>query len=181
MIRNLFLFTLAFVVVLGLAGCDSQTTTRSDADLIVGTWLGESVRAETVLGVSVPVLDLDQSGDMTRFTFGADGSYSFLFDLADGRTLDIPNTGVSIPVDQSVSFSGTYTLNETANTLTLSAGSLPANVTLEYDFDGDDAFEIIAEDPETLALLVGVATDDATIQLLASVVTGGSIQYTRSN
>ncbi len=169
------------LAALGLAACDTAETTRADAERIVGTWEGESVSARTTVGVSLPILDLSASGDVTRFTFGADGSYAFLFDPADGRALTIPQTNVSIPLDQTVSFSGTYSLDDAAHTLTLSAGSLPANVTLGYAFSGDDALSVLAEDPETLLLLVGAATDDATIQLLASVVTGGSIRYARSN
>ena len=172
---------LILVLALGLAACDSATTTRADAELIVGTWQGQDVRARTVVGISVPVLDLDMSGDVAQFTFGSDGTYSFLLDLAQGRELSIPQTSVSIPVDQTVSFSGTYTLNEAANTLFLSAGQFPSGLTLGYDFSGDNALTIIADDPETLALLVGLATDDETIQLLASAVTGGSIAYARSN
>jgi hypothetical protein len=169
------------VVLAALMGCDNEETTRPDAELIVGTWLGETMNARTVVGLSVPVLDLEGSGDVARFTFEEDGDYTFLYDPADGRALDIPETDVSIPLDQTVSFSGNYTLDEADGTIFLSAtDGFPLGATLEYDFDGDDALEVIIDDPETLGVLVGLATDSPEIELLASVVTGGSIRYARS-
>jgi hypothetical protein len=177
-----FLHIASLVVFAALTGCDDDPTTRLDDELIVGTWEGETMNARTVIGLSVPVLDLEEGGDVARFTFEEDGTYAFLFDPADGRTLEIPETDVSIPLEGTVSFSGNYTLDEADGTIFLSASTnLPVGLTLEYDFDGDDALEVIADDPETLGALVGLATDSPELELLASVVTGGSIRYRRSS
>jgi hypothetical protein len=170
------------LLAVGLSGCDDQETTRPDAELVVGTWLGETMNARTIIGLSVPVLDLEEGGDVARFTFEEDGSYTFVFDPADGRELAIPETDVSIPLDETVSFAGNYTLDEGDGTIFLSAtDDLPLGLTLEYDFSGDDELEVIADDPETLGVLVGIATDSEELELLASVVTGGSITYARTN
>ena len=178
--RQPFHIALLAVSVALFAGCDSETTTRPDDELIVGTWLGETMNVRTVVGLSVEVLDLEAGGDVARFSFEEDGTYAFLFDPAEDRELSIPETDVSIPLDVTVSFSGNYTLSAGAGTIFLSAGRFPAGLTLEYDFNGDDELELIADDPETLGALVGLATDSPEIELLASVVTGGSISYARS-
>lgn len=173
------LLTVLFLAVAALAGCDDQATTRPDDELIVGTWRGDAMNARTVVGISVPVLDF-QAGDVVRFVFEEDGGYTFRFEPADGRELTIPGTDVSVPLDQDASFSGNYTLDEGDGTIFLSASDdLPVGLTLEYDFDGDDALEVIAEDAETLGALVGL-TDLEELELLATVVTGGSISYRRN-
>ena len=180
--NRLRLYTALLVALVALlAGCDTATTTRPDAELIVGTWAGETLNARTAINVSVPVLDLEDSGDVARFTFREDGAYTFAFEPAEGRAISIPQTGVSIPLEGEARFAGNYTLDEAGDTIFLSASAdLPVGLTLGYRFRGDDGLEVIADDPETLGLLVGLATDSPELQLLASVVTGGSIRYARN-
>lgn len=175
---NRFLsYTVLGLMLVALVACDSTESDTPDAERIVGTWDADEIGVRTVIGLTVPVFDTNQDGDVARFTFGAEGTYTFLLDPADGRTIEV--AGVSIPLAGSVSLNGTYTLTESDRRILLTTERVPGGLTLQYRFQGNDELELIAEDPETLAFLLGLADED--VALLATVITGGSIQLRRSS
>lgn len=167
------LIVFAFIFV---GGCDSTTTTRADVELIIGSWLGTDIRAELIgplPSVSIPGVD----ASVASATFGSSNAFSFLFDPEDNAELSIPQTSVSIPLPDQVMLSGTFALNETAKTIALTREGIPGALQLEYRFRGDDDLEITANTPEGFAALLGLASADA--ELLATVITGGSIRFDR--
>ncbi len=172
---------LAAVAFMGVSGCDAGDDGRTDAELIVGTWDAETFNARTIIPLvgSVPVVDLESGGDEAAFIFEADGGYTFRFEPADGRTFEIEQAGIVVPLSD-VTLTGSYTLDEGSGRIALTDADVPGGLTLDYDLDGDD-LELIAEDPETLALLIGLASDDPIVTTLATVVTGGSIALRRDD
>ena len=176
MYRRLFHNTLAttalLAVALVFAACDNAEDDVPDSERIVGTWEVETVNATTGIGLSIPVLDLESGGDESSFDFDDDGTFAFTFDPADGRSLDVTGTPVSIPLDQPVSFDGTFVLDEPNAQIRLTTDASPGGVVFGYRFRGSDDLELIADDPGALALLLGLAAPE--LEVLATVVTGGS-------
>ncbi len=175
---------LALVLAAALCACDTEENVRPDSEEIVGTWGAgtANVRVRNV-PVGIPVSDLATAGDEQTFAFRADGGFTFRFDPADGRRLRVSYQGttyVDIPLTQTVNLAGTFTLDEGARRLRFStiAQTTEDDFELAYDFNSTgDALELVAEDPETLRLLFGLA--DADYEVIASVVTGASISYDR--
>jgi hypothetical protein len=176
---------LSVLVALGTSGCDQFTDPdETDSERIVGAWSASSanVRVEGV-PFGIPVSDLANAGDEQTFTFRTDGTFAFRFDPADGRRVTISYQGteyVSFPLDRTVNLSGTYTVNESADEITFStiAGQTADDFEMGYGFGLTGAnLELIAEDPQTLARLFGIADADAA--QVAEVVTGGSITYSQ--
>ncbi len=166
-----------FVVTSVLAvGCDSSTTTRADAELIIGSWIGSSLNVD-LLGPlpSVAIPNVDPS--VASVAFGPGSAFSLAFDPEDNATLGIPNTGVNVPLPDQVTLMGTFTLNEAAKTISLARSGIPAALLLDYEFRGDNDLELIANTPEEFADLLGLASSDAAA--LASVIDGGSIRFDR--
>ncbi|HEX9950312.1 MAG TPA: hypothetical protein VGB53_00955 [Rubricoccaceae bacterium] len=178
----------AFLLVLGaLSGCDEADTTdtRPDRERIVESWNAATANVRVQgLPFGIPVADLTASGDVQTFTFRPNGTFSFLFDPADGRRVTISYQGqtyVSFPLDRTVSLSGDYTVDEATDQVTFStiATATADDFRMGYRFgtlSGAGSLELVAEDPETLARLFGLADADAAE--LARVVTGGSVTYT---
>ncbi len=158
-----------------MGGCDSATTTMSDSALIVGSWQGTDLNAKIIGGLSVSIPSVDPS--VASVTFGSGGSFSLLFDPADGSTLGIPNTSISVPLPNQVSITGTYTISESAKTISVARPGIPAALELGYQFRGDNDLELIANSPDAFAELLGLASADAAV--VATVVTGGSIRFDR--
>ena len=185
MTRSTILFSV--LVALGSAGCDQVTgSDETDSERIVGAWAASSanVRVEGV-PVGIPVSDLANAGDEQTFTFREDGTFAFRFDPADGRRVTISYQGteyVSFPLNQTVALSGTYTVDESDDEITFStlAGQTADDFQMGYGFGLTGRnLELIAEDPETLARLFGLADADAA--QVAEVVTGGSITYSQDD
>ncbi len=170
------------LIALALVGCDETGSETSDRSRIVGVWQATTanVRVQSV-PVGLPIASL--SGDEQTFAFREDGTFTFRFVPAPGRTLRLTVQGdvlFEIPVTQTVNLSGTFEVDESADRIRLStvAGQTADDFALGYGFGliGRD-LELTAENATVLALLFGLAGDDAA--LLASVVTGGSISYSR--
>jgi hypothetical protein len=175
---------LACVLAVAFGACDTQENDRPDAEEIVGTWEAATanVRVRNV-PVGVPVGDLAAQGDEQVFTFRADGGFTFRFDPAEGRRLRVSYQGttyVNVPLTQTVNLAGTYTLDEAGRRLTFSTvpQTTQDDFELAYDFNSEgDALELIAEDPETLRILFGLADED--YEVIADVVAGASVSYDR--
>lgn len=188
MSRLLHIALLPLLAVALLTGCDSNDDETPDAERIVGTWQAERINATTRVGLSVPVYEMG-SDDRAELRLSGDGDegplFFFDFEPADGRTLSVPGTDVEIPL-YPVRLAGSYQLNEENRTIRLRTDSLfststyEVDATLGYRLSGNGSLELIAESPETLALIVGLGTDDATIEALASVVTGGSLSLNKN-
>lgn len=179
---------LSLALVLGLSACDetdTATDTRSDQERLVGSWKAATANVR-VQGVpfGIPVADLANAGDEQTFTFRTDGTFGFRFDPADGRRVSISYQGttyVSFPLNQTVSLAGVYSVDEASDEITFSTvpGQTADDFRLGYAFGsvgGAASIELLAEDPETLARLFGIASGDAA--RVGQVVTGGSIRYT---
>ena len=177
--RTLALLVLAAVA---LTGCD-ETDTRSDEEQIVGSWeaFRANVRVRNV-PVGVPVLALTSGGDRSEIAFGADSRFEFVLDPADGRRLTVTYGGTTyldVPLDQEVVLEGTYTLDEEQDQIRFStlAQTTADDFELSYGLGAVDGLELIAEDPETIAKLLG-ATNAG---VFAEIVTGGSISYSKAD
>lgn len=177
---------LVVFAALALGGCDilaSDNDDRApDAELIVGAWTGTGVSARVdvpVVGVqSVPILGISASAFGASFQTSA---VTLDFDPDDDATIGFPDgtPGIpedfSIPLPNEVSVSGTYSLDDSAGTLTLTRAGIPQDLVLGYRLRSETSLEIIAEDAEAFAQLLGIIGGDA--EALAGVVSGGSIRY----
>ena len=174
------------LLVLGLAtafvGCDSAQDDRTDDERIVGSWTASqaSVDVSTLLGtVGVPVLNANSEGSVT-IDFDADGTFSFRVVgpiSADffGQTVDILEDGV----DETTS--GTYSIQSGDQIRFGVDGTFDSAANVDYDFSGDDAFDLSVENTEegraTLAFLLG----DRVPQEVLDAVRGGSITFRRDS
>jgi hypothetical protein len=190
MLRRHLPLALAALAVVALPACDlfgDGGTDQPHAELVVGAWDATSASVRVDVGptnVSVPVSDLAASGDEQRFTFEADGDFTFRFDPDDDRRITVTYQGttyIDIPLpDGPVVLSGTYELDEDAEEIHFStvAGQSADDFHLAYGFgSGGSRLELIAEDPQTLARLIGLAGDD--YEVFAQYVVGGSLTYGR--
>lgn len=180
---------LSSLLALGASGCDEindLTDDRTDSERLVGegAWTASSanVRVDGI-PVGIPVANLAAQGDEQTFTFRENGTFTFVFNPADGRRVTIAYQGTTyadFPLNQTVTLSGTYTVDEDADEITFStiASQTADDFEMSYDLTGDN-LELVAEDPETLARLFGLADADAA--RIAEVVTGGSITYTQGD
>ncbi len=130
----------------------------------------------------IPVADLASAGDEQTFAFSDNGTFTFVFDPAEGRRVTISYQGetyVSFPLDQTVRLSGDFTVDEGTKQIMFStiATATADDFRLGYRFSGQ-TLELSAQDPETLARLFGLASGDASE--LARVVTGGSVTYRKA-
>ena len=175
---------------LGLTACDARdvdSDTRSDTERLIGSWSAATadVRVQG-LPLGIPVADLAAQGDEQTIALQSDGTFRFRFDPADGRRVTIAYQGreyVSFPLDQTVALSGTYTVDESAETIRFStvAGQTADDFSTGYAFgsvSGRDSFALVVNDPETLGRLFGIARPD--LARVASVVSGGQITYTQA-
>lgn len=176
-LRPILLTTALLAAALASAGCDEIGATVSDSEAIEGSWTGSSlnVRLSVASGVSVPVPGLNVSVATVRFS--NPNEVSFRFDPADDAMLAIPQTSISIPLPDEAILSGTYTLDDGNDRISVTRPGVAQTLVLQYRFRGDDDLEIIAEDAVTLAALLGLAGPEAA--QLAGLVSGGSIRYTK--
>jgi hypothetical protein len=86
---------------------------KSLKELIVGTWLLESVYDQTQDGVKHNTWG---DGVKGQVMFDAQGHYSWMIMSANRQKAD---TSPRIPVGQAIAYWGTYTVNEEAKTLTV--------------------------------------------------------------
>jgi hypothetical protein len=193
MLRRFAPFALAALAVVALPACDQLDSsgdgdTRPDSERIVGSWDATTANLIVDVGptnVSVPVGNLAAADDQQRWVFDEDGTFTFVFDPDDDRTITISYQGttyVDVPLpDGPVQLSGTYTLDTAADEVTFStvAGQTADDFSLAYSFSGSTSarLDLEAEDPETLARLFGLAGDD--YAAFAEYVVGGSITYGR--
>jgi len=130
-----------FMLICGLlvvTGCDSNDDSSSDADMFVGTW--------QVAGLT------DASGDRSA---GLAESYNSV-------RITLGNAGnVTMAVDAkvaaaSLTASGTYSINETDDTLTatLEVGGNPTPLTFSYEFVDDSTLQLTPT--STTTVLLGV-------------------------
>jgi hypothetical protein len=179
---------LGSLAVLALPACDLLGGTdddRPDAELILGTWDASTVNVLVDVGpVNVPVPVGDLSADVQTFTFGADGTFSFLFDPDDDRRITVSYEGttyVDIPLpDGPLTIEGDYEVREDAGEILFSTidGQTGDDFAMSYDISGDRSeLDLEADDPRILGLLFGLAGDD--YQAFAQYVAGGSISYER--
>ena len=175
--RTLLLSAL-LVFALGLAACDTGTTTsQTDAERIVGSWLAIDAGLRTIIpGVTVSVFDAIGANDRIAIDFGSDGRFTSTFDVAPGTTIGIDLVVVAL---NDATVSGSYSLDEDAGRLTLTPDGSPTSGDIEYDFNGDNQFELIFEDEELIASLFGVTGPD--VQILMNAITGAEITYQRQS
>lgn len=162
-----------------VAGC-STTDSRPDRERIVGERTGTSVNVRVGSGsaaLSVPVVDLEgiEPGSESEFTAGGQATITLRFPdtltFSDGSGGDI-----TIDLPPSVSISGTYTLDEDRDRVTIARADIGGEITLRYGFRGSDGLELIAESDDTFAALIGVAVGPE-YQTLARAIDGGSIRF----
>lgn len=173
------------LLVLGLAtafvGCDS-TDERADDERIVGSWTASqaSVDVNTPLGtVPVPVLNANSEGSVT-IDFDADGTFTFR--VVGPITADFFGEQIAIledGVDEMTS--GTYSVQSDGQIRFGVDGAFDSAANVDYDFSGDDAFDLSVENTEegraTLAFLLG----DSVPQEVLDAVRGGSITFRRDS
>lgn len=129
------LFSVAIVAaVLVWAGCDSSEDNDDnpdgDAVMLVGTWNATSVKAGpldilSLTGIAMTV-ELDDNGSGTITAAEEDGSVTEV--------------------------SGTYTVDETAKTITLSGSDIEGDLVLEYTLTDMDNLAVEFEGEDLLAL-----------------------------
>ncbi len=142
---------LSMLLMATLVACDSNDD-DSVADTFVGSW--------TVVSIS------DATGDQTQ-TFGA-VVQSFGVDFAGSDTfeLEVVFTDADPAMREPITLTGTYTVDENANSITLSGsfGGLP--VTLPFNY------EIVSEDR------INLSTPSAAVNLLFGTAYEGTVQLT---
>ena len=177
--RILILSTL-LVFACSLSACDTATTSsQTDAERIVGSWLAIDASLRTiVLGVTVSVFDALGANDRIAIDFGSDGRFTSTFTVADSTVLGIDVVQVQVVLNDAT-VSGTYSLDESNNRLTLTPDGLSASGDIEYDFTGENELRLIFEDEELIASLFGVAGVD--VQILMNAITGAEITYQRQS
>lgn len=167
-------FAAVLVVVATLvAGCDT-TDDRPDSERILGTRTATTVNAR-VFGLSVPVLDLTTREPESTVTFASGGGFDLDLYLPDSLTAGQGGSQVSIPLPPSVSITGTYTLDSSSRTVTVTRTDVTGTLTFGYAFRGTDGLELIATDDGTFAALVGVAAGPS-YEALADLIDGGSVR-----
>ncbi len=157
-----------------MAGC-SQTDSRSDAERIVGTRTAAVVNVR-LLGASVPVYNVEDTPPASRASFAAGGAVTIRLALPD--TLSINEQGVefNLPLPDEVSLSGTYTLDEANDRVTIARADVGGTLTLRYLFRGTDDLELVAEDAAAVTALLGIAGPDAQA-LFAGRIQGMSVRF----
>ena len=169
---------LLLVVLAALAwgGCD--TSDLSDAEQIVGTW--EPVSLNAVIGGALPVPIATLNQGQSAGTLVIESSGFIDLDITLGGKVVIPNTDVTVNLPADLDLSGTYTLDDAANTLTVRRGT--RTTTLRYDltpFLGTvESLQFVAESPDELVGLLGVSQEDA--EAFFAVASGASIRFQRS-
>lgn len=157
----------------GLGGC-STTDSRSDAERIVGVRTAAAINAR-VLGVSVPVRDVETTTPPSQVSFASGGAFSLRLGLGGSITVGPDGNQVTIPLPDAVSIAGTYSLDEADDRVTIARTDVGGTLTLRYVFRGADDLELIAEDAAAIEVLLGLAGPDA--QQLAGVVQGVSVRF----
>lgn len=161
------------VAPLLVAGC-STTDTRSDAERIVGTRTAEVVNVR-LLGASVPVYTLDETEPASQATFAAGGAATIRLTLPDTLSINAQGVEFDLPLPDEVALSGTYSLDEAGDRVTIARTDVGGALTLRYVFRGSDDLELIAEGADAIAALLGAAGAEA--ELLAGRVQGVSVRF----
>ena len=174
MIRSRLL--LVVLAALAWGGCDSNDL--SDAEQIVGTWEPVSINAIIGGSLPVPVATLGQGGSSGTLLIESRGFFDL--DIALGGKVIIPNTDVTVNLPAEVDLSGTYTLDDAAETITVTRGT--RSTTVRYDltpFLGTvESLQFVAQSPDELVALLGVAQEDA--EAFFAVASGASIRFQRT-
>lgn len=171
--RALRLLTL-LSVVLAWAGCDSGGD-LTDAERIVGQWETVSLNVQIANAAAVPLTSLEGNGDLLVTSRG-----EFEMDVRFGSKVIIPNTDVTVNLPSGIDLTGTYQLDDTARTLTVTRGARSA--TFGYDLSsflgGADLLQFVADSPEEAVALLDL--DPADVDAFFSVATGASISFRRA-
>ncbi len=144
--RKLWLFALVLAMLGGAIGCDSggdEDTGPTDAEVFVGNW------RLTQLVLTGP----DGSQDVT----------ALLLTLA-GITVDIDFESSTFAIDVNMTdsmstFAGTYNVNETQKTVTLTSSDFTAPVTIQYMIDSNNQITLETAD---VALFIDLTGFDPT-------------------
>ena len=164
---------LLVLLAAALAGC-STADSRSDAERIVGTRTAAVVNVR-LLGASVPVYNLEATTPASQATFAAGGAATIRLALPDTLSINAQGIAFELPLPEEVALSGTYSLDEANDRVTIARTDVGGTLTLRYVFRGSDDLELIAEDADAIAALLGAAGPDA--QLLAGRVEGASVRF----
>lgn len=175
-IMKRFAFLLLLAVVLPLWGCDSSDD-LADADLF-GVWEAEAASIRVAGFANVDVFTALQSEDRATMTFASRGQYSFSLQLAEPRSLVIPNTEFSLTLESSA-FEGGYGI-ESNSRIRFSINGVPGETTLEYRYRasaGGDQLTLLLRNPEEARAALGflLGSDE-----LARLITGGEIRLRRT-
>lgn len=165
---------LLVLVVAALAGGCTATDSRSDAERIVGVRTAAAINAR-VLGVSVPVRDIEATSPPSQVSFASGGAFALRLGLGGDITFSGGGQSVTILLPAEVVAAGTYSLDEENDRVTIARTDVGGTLTLRYRFVGSDDLELIAEDAAAIEALIGIAGPDA--QQLLGVVQGASVRF----
>ena len=181
MLRRLaFALPLLFASAL-VAGCDSGTDERTDAERIVGTWdaTGASVlvNAPVVGETSINVVDATSEGGIT-LVFTSSSAYTMTVE----GPIEVSVLGQSYPVlgeTDTQTLTGTYAVRESDGEIDFT-GSQTGAVSTEvpYRFPGDDQLRFTLRNGQLIADLIVLANPDVD-PALASLITGGEMTLAR--
>jgi|GEM_PF-5665036 len=170
---RLALLLVALVAPLLVAGC-STTDSRSDAERILGTRTAAVVNVR-LLSASVPVYSLEATTPASQSTFAAGGAATIRLALPDTLSINVSGIAFDLPLPDEVALAGTYSLDEANDRVTIARTDVGGAVTLRYVFRGSDDLELIAEDADAIAALLGAAGPEAAV--LAGRVQGVSVRF----
>ena len=174
MLRSRLLFCL--VLSLAWVGCD--TSDLSDAERLVGRWDAQTINVRIGDQLAIPVVTLGDGASSGSLLIESRGYFEMSLSL--GGKVVIPNTDVTVNLPQRVDLTGTYMLDNAANTITVTRGS--ASTTLRYDLTpflgGGESIQFIAENPEELVALLDIEPEAA--EAFFSVASGGSLRFRRA-
>lgn len=125
--RTLFFSLLALALLTTTVGCDSNDDDSSDADVFAGNWV--------VVGIS------DDEGDKTAGFGQLVDAATVNFTEGGSFTLDVDyNAAAEAGGVSDVTLSGTYVVDEGANTLSLNVGQLA--LVFDYAIQNNDRIQV---------------------------------------
>lgn len=127
--RKLLFSALTLLLIFTAIGCDSNNDEESDADVFVGNW------ALVEIG--------DASGDLTNSFFAGvdDLTASFTSDNDFALAVDYNAVGEAAG-NTDLALDGTYTVSESANTISLNVTAVGITLPLSYNIVNNDRIEL---------------------------------------